>query len=67
MPHRRAREKAKGKGCHHCCKNPVSFITILLAMIAAVYGLWNHDWAFIIGAVVLKILGIAYFHATMKK
>ena len=38
-------------------KNPWTMLFHLFAFIAGIYGLWNHDWTWIIIAVVIAIIG----------
>jgi hypothetical protein len=40
--------------------NPVHFPLALAATIGFVYGLWVHDWLWIIGAAALGLLGHVY-------
>jgi len=38
-------------------KNPWNQLLHLIALIIGIYGLWNHDWLWIIIAIVVIILG----------
>ena len=40
--------------------NPVHFPLALVATAGFVYGLWTHDWLWIIGSSVLALLGHVY-------
>lgn len=40
--------------------NPVHFLIAVIAGIGFVYGLWTHDWWWIIGSAVLALLGHVY-------
>jgi hypothetical protein len=40
--------------------NPVHFPVALAASIEFIYGLWTHDWLWIIGAAALALLGHVY-------
>jgi fatty acid desaturase len=40
--------------------NPFHFLLGIIAVIVAVYGLWTHNWAWIVAALVLGFLGHLY-------
>jgi len=50
-----------------CCSNPVTAIANLLGAVSGIYGLWMHDWIFIIAAILFFILGHAYIWAAKKE
>ncbi len=39
---------------------PVHFVLVIAATVALVYGLWMHDWTWIIVGVILGFLGHVY-------
>lgn len=40
--------------------NPLHFMLAVIAVIGFSYGLWMHDWIWIVGATVLSIVGHVY-------
>ncbi len=40
--------------------NPVHFLLAIIATVGFVYGLWVHDWLWIIGSSALALLGHVY-------
>jgi len=48
-------------------KNPWNQLFHLLGGLAAIYGLWMHDWYWIIGAIVILIIGHSFPNKKKKK
>lgn len=48
-------------------RNPWTMLFHLVAFGALVYGLWNHDWAYIISAVVVAVLSHLFPHKKKKR
>lgn len=40
--------------------NPVHFSLALIAVVGLVYGLWMHNWFWIVGSVILSLAGHVY-------
>lgn len=40
--------------------NPVHYSLALVAVVGFVYGLWTHNWSWIVGSLVLALLGHVY-------
>jgi hypothetical protein len=40
--------------------NPVNFAVALITTVGLVYGVWMHDWIWIIGSAVVALLGHIY-------
>ncbi|TVQ60759.1 MAG: hypothetical protein EA379_07615 [Phycisphaerales bacterium] len=40
--------------------NPVHFTLAMIALVGFVYGLWMNNWIWIVGAVILSMIGHIY-------
>lgn len=40
--------------------NPIHFAVSILATASGVYGLWTHDWTFIVATLLLGLIGHGY-------
>ena len=48
-------------------KNPWNQLFHLIAFIVVIYGLWMHNWTYIIAAIVIVVIGHAFPYKKSKK